>query len=289
MRSGIALILLAVLSVGSASAEPGSVYFRVITTGGDANRWTGAFEVSDISQTISAAEAVFLSTSFVGGLSGEPGITDISGGDIFYWQGDNETLGANSTIYSLDLVAAVNGGTTWEGLFDQSFNLLAGLTTDLSVLNPVFLRVSGQGGIIQFSNQPFPAVDYYGEWLTSYPGLSDTNRTADPDKDGFSNETEFAFDGNPTQATPDLIEVTGDESQLLFTFVAHNELFPGNYAILASTNLLEVSFATDRSVAVTNSPDQSGLLLTNTYTRRQFSVPTTDVGTKFFRVRAFVP
>lgn len=287
MKPLVAFWLSAVMLICHARAEPGSVYFRVITTGGDANRWTGAFEVSDLSQTISSTEVVSLSTSAVGDLSSEPGITDISGGDIFYWQGDNETLGANSTIYSLDLVAAVNGGTTWEGLFDQTFGLLAGLTTDLSVLNPVFLRVSGQGGIIQFSDQPFPAVDYYGEWLSSYPGLSDTNRTADPDKDGFSNETEFAFDGNPTQATPDLIQVAGDEGQVIFRFVAHNELFPGNYAILSSTNLVGVPFATDRSVTVTNSPDQTGVLLTNNYTRRQFAVP--PLSQKFFRVRAFMP
>lgn len=270
-----------------ARAEPGSVYFRVITAGGDANRWTGAFEISDLSQTVSSTEAVSLSTSFVGGLSSQPGFIFTSGSDIFVWQGDNDPPSANSTIYSLDFATAVAAGATWQGLFNQSFNLLAGLTTDLSVLNPVFLRVSGQGGIIQFSDQPFPAVDYYGEWLTSYPGLSDTNRTADPDKDGFSNETEFAFDGNPTQATPDLIQVAGDESQVIFRFVAHNELFPANYAILSSTNLVEVPFATDRSITVTNSPDQTGVLLTNTYTRRQFAVP--PLSKKFFRVRAFIP
>jgi len=142
---------------------------------------------------------------------------------------------------------------------------------------------------LRFRDRPFPGVDYNSEWLTSYRGLPDTNRTADPDKDGFSDETEFAFDGNPIQATADLIQVTGDESQLFFTFIAHNDLFPGNYAVLASTNLLEVPFATDRSVAVTNSPDQNGVLLSNTYTRRQFSVPMTDSGTTFFQVRAFVP
>jgi len=287
MKALVVLWLTLVVLAWSGRAETGFVYFRVITTGGEADRWTGAFGVSDLSQTISATEAVSLSTSFVGGLSNEPGITFASGGDIFYWDGDNESLGANSTIYSMDLVTVVRAGIAWEGLFNQSFDLLDGLSTDLSALNPVFLSVSGQGGIIQFSDQPFPAVDYYGEWLSSYPGLSDTNRTADPDKDGFSNETEFAFDGNPTQATPDLIQVAGDEGQVIFRFVAHNELFPGNYAILSSTNLVGVPFATDRSVTVTNSPDQTGVLLTNNYTRRQFAVP--PLSQKFFRVRAFIP
>jgi hypothetical protein len=288
VKLNIVLLLASVALFEVATAQPGSVYFRVITVGGDANRWTGAFEISDLSQTIAATDAVALSTSFVGGLSSEPGFTRTSGSDIFYWQGDNDPPSANSTIYSLDLVTAVKAGITWGGLFDQSFDLLSGVTTDLSVLNPVFIRVSGQDGIIHFSDEPFPVVDYYSEWLTNYPSLSDTSRLADPDKDGFNNETEFALDGDPTQATPDLIQVAGDESQVLFTFVAHNELFPGSYAILASTNLLEVPFATDRSVTVSDSPDQSGVLLTDTYTRRQFSGPA-DVGTKFFRVRAFFP
>ena len=270
-------------------AEPGSVYFKVTTTSGSADTWTGAFEVADLSQMILDTLAVSLTTAFVGGLSSEPGFWFSSGNDIFVWQGDNESLGANSTIYSLDLVTAVDGGVTWQGLFGQTFNLLGGLTTDLSVLNPVFLRVSGQGGTIQFSDTPFPVFDPYAEWLTNYPTLSETGKLADPDGDGFNNGTEFAFDGDPTVGTPALLHIVGAASNAVVSFVAHNSLFPDNYVVLSTTNLGTANFGTNAPVtgSIVNSADQSGLLLSNTYTRKQFTVPLS--AKEFFRVKALLP
>lgn len=230
-----------------------------------------------------------LSTLFVGGLSSEPGFTFTSGTDIFVWQGNTESLGANSTIYSLELVTAVKAGVTWGGLFGQSFNLVNRLTTDLSVLNPVFLRVSGQGGIIRFSSEPFSVFDPYAEWLENYPTLTETGKSADPDGDGFDNGTEFAFDGDPMVGTPSLSTITGTASNTVITFVAHNSLFPDNYVVLATTNLATATFATDAAVAdaIVDSADQSGVLLSNTYTRKQFTIPVSLK--EFFRVRAFLP
>ena len=270
-------------------AEPGTIYFKIATLAGQADTWTGALEVGDLSQTIELTDAVALSTSFVGGLSSEPGFTFTSGNDIFVWQGDNETLGANSTVYSTDLVAAVKGGATWESLYGLSFNLLAGVTTDLSVLNPVFLRVSGQAGTIQFSNEPFPVFDPYAEWLTNYPGLTETARLADPDKDGFVNVVEFAFDGEPDVATPEFLQVTAVSNNAVFTFVAYNDLFPDSYAVLSTTNLAATPFAANAGItaSISNAPDQAGILFSNSYTRKQFIVPMSL--DQFFRVRANVP
>lgn len=290
MRSFAALALVAVVAFSHTTrAELGSVYFKVTTTSGSADTWTGAFEVADLSQTILDTLEVSLTTAFVGGLTSEPGLWFTSGNDIFVWQGDNESLGANSTIYSLDLVTAVDGGVTWQGLFGQTFNLLGGLTTDLSVLNPVFLRVSGQGGTIQFSNEPFPVFDPYTQWLANYPSLAETNKFADPDGDGFNNGTEFAYDGNPTVGTPAFLRIARTASNAVVSFVAHNSLFPDSYVVLSSTNLVTASFATNVSAtgSIVDSPDQSGLLLSNIYTRKQFTVPLS--AKEFFRVKAFLP
>jgi hypothetical protein len=271
-------------------AESGSVYFKVITVAGDEDTWTGAFQVDDLSAAIDDPGAVALSTSFVGGLSSEPGFTFTSGSDIFVWQGDDESLGANSTIYSPDLVAALKAGITWRELYGQSYGLLSTPnTTDLSVLNPVFLRLSGQGGAIQFSNEPFPVFDPYTDWLTNYPGLTNTAKSADPDGDGFDNGTEFAFDGDPTVGTPALLTITTTASQAVITFVAHNSLFPDNYVVLSTTNLATAAFAPNAvaTAAVEDSADQNGVLLNSTYTRKQFAVPVSFK--EFFRVYALLP
>ena len=274
---------------GALHAQPGTAYFKITTVSGAADVWTGSFEVADLSEVIDNTLAVALTTSFVGGLSNEPGYTFTSGNDLFVWQGDNATLGANSTVSSVELVAAVKGGATWQDLFGRSYALLGGLTTDLSVLNPVFLRVSGQGGTIQFSDEPFPLLDPYTQWLENYPGLTNTARVADPDGDGFDNGTEFAFDGDPTVPTPNLLRIFSDGSQAICTFIARDDIFPASYVVLSTTNLTSAPFVTNVPVtgSISNSLDQSGVLLGGEYTRKEFTVPLSLV--EFFRIKADTP
>lgn len=290
MKTSILLWFISMMLAFTARAQLGSVYFKVTTLGatpsGPADTWTGAFEVEDLSATVRDTFAVSLSTSFVGGIASEPGFTFDSGSDIFVWQGD---VGGNSTIQSESLVAAITGSApvSWSGLIGQSFALLAGVTTDLQASSG--LRVSGQGGTIEFSDTPFPTFDPYAEWLANYPALTDTSKSADPDGDGFDNGTEFAFDGDPTVGTPALLTIVHGATNAIVSFVAHNTLFPNNYVVLSSTNLQTTVFATNGAAtgSVVSSADQSGLLLSNTYTRKQFTVPIW--AKEFYRVKALLP
>lgn len=140
-------------------------------------------------------------------------------------------------------------------------------------------------GVISVTNASAPAG--YNAWLTNYPTLTDTNRTADPDGDGFDNNTEFAFDGNPTVGTPALIKASPNGSTVTISFVANNELFAQSaYSVLSSTNLTN-GFVTNTSFTIIDSPDQTGVLLTNDYLRKEFQVPVTT--NEFFRIRCAVP
>jgi len=123
----------------------------------------------------------------------------------------------------------------------------------------------------------------YATWLTSYPSLTGnaTLGTADPDGDGFNNDMEFAFDGDPTVPTSSLLTATSAAGNMTVTFVARKS--GTTYQVQSTTNL--VSGFTNNPVLVTVSTDQPGVLLPDQYERRQFTAPIT--GSKiFFRVVA---
>lgn len=92
----------------------------------------------------------------------------------------NETYGGSFLItngvvsFTADTPVAnqwqlVDGGNTWT--FDEATGVLA-------------LAVSGSGG--------------YSDWLTGYPGMTQTGRNEDDENDGRANVLEFYVDGDPT-------------------------------------------------------------------------------------------
>ena len=133
-------------------------------------------------------------------------------------------------------------------------------------------------------------VSFYSAWLTNYPTLSNTNGTADPDGDGFNNDLEFAFDGNPTFGTASLLTVTSSGSNAVFNFVASTNPAAVLYTVQATTNLSTSPWADDIGVtaSVTNSANQTNppILLAPEYVRREFSLPATNKS--FYRVEATI-
>ncbi|MBE2180648.1 MAG: autotransporter-associated beta strand repeat-containing protein [Chthoniobacterales bacterium] len=150
--------------------------------------------------------------------------------------------------------------------------------------NNVTYEFSQASGVLEVT----AVANAYTSWLTNYPSLTGTNAvpSADPDSDGFNNGTEFAFDGNPTMGTPALMTAVKGGTNVLFRYVGRIDSAT-NYHVLSTANLATGPWVTNTNVTVTNSADQSGILLPAEYVRREFSVPGTNNG--FYRIEATVP
>jgi hypothetical protein len=98
------------------------------------------------------------------------------------------------------------------------------------------------------------------------------------------NDTEFAFDGNPTVPTASLLTASTSGGNMTVSFIARNTTPAGaSYQVQETTNLT-TGFVSS-NVTVSAPLDQSGILLPDQYQRRQFTVPTTG-SKKFYRVQA---
>ncbi len=128
----------------------------------------------------------------------------------------------------------------------------------------------------------------YASWLLNYPSLTGPNAlpTADPDGDSYSNQTEFAFDGNPTIGSPAFLSVVSVGPDCVFNYTARKNP-PGGvtYQLKATTNLATGPW-TNSAVIVTNSTNQSGLNVPADYERKEFTVRAS--GKTFYRVEATI-
>lgn len=123
----------------------------------------------------------------------------------------------------------------------------------------------------------------YSNWLTNYPSVAgtNTNAAADPDGDAFANIVEYAFDGDPSVDSPAMFSASNAIGGALFRYVALKGA-DTNYAVQATGDLIAGPW-TNTSIVPTNAVDQSGLLLPESYERKEFFVP--YAGTNgFYRV-----
>jgi hypothetical protein len=196
--------------------------------------------------------------------------------------------------FDLDLSSAgTNPGDSWtlvsvdNPAYGTNF-IVSGFSTSGDGLwtretNSVTYQFSQTTGVLSLAGGP-PA-NVYSNWLTNYPSLTGTNTSpsADPDGDSYDNAAEFAFDGNPTVGSPAFLRAVKSGTNVLISYVGRSDSVT-NYHVLSTTNLATGPWLTNTSVTVTNSADQSGLLLPAEYVRREFSVPGTN--RDFFRIQA---
>jgi hypothetical protein len=119
--------------------------------------------------------------------------------------------------------------------------------------------------------------DWVGAWALSG---SNTNTTADPDDDGFDNNDEYAFGGNPTNPTPYLINISGSNISYLGLT---NNVVPSPYTVQNTTNLATGPW-TNYPTTVTNATNQLNIPLPSYYQRKEFTVPVTAGTNNFYRV-----
>ncbi len=125
-----------------------------------------------------------------------------------------------------------------------------------------------------------PTILSYSNWLTNYPSLAGTNtdRAADPDGDGFDNNKEYAFGGNPTNPTPDLLTMSGSNISYIGLTNAGT-----NYTVQNTTNLSTGPW-TNYAGVISNSTNQLDIPLPAYYERRELTVPVTAGTNNFYRV-----
>jgi T5SS/PEP-CTERM-associated repeat protein/autotransporter-associated beta strand protein len=125
----------------------------------------------------------------------------------------------------------------------------------------------------------------YYDWTTHYgldplvtAGPNAGAPTADPDNDNFDNNSEYAFGGNPTNATPYLINISGANISYIGLTNANT-----NYTVQNTTNLASGPW-TNYAATVTNATNQLNIPLPSYYQRKEFTVPITAGTNNFYRV-----
>lgn len=125
----------------------------------------------------------------------------------------------------------------------------------------------------------------YDIWAAAY-GLDPAGNgapAADPDKDGFANDMEFAFGTNPTSPTAAMLDTSQAGGNMVVTFLARTANV--SYAVMQKANLAaNVPSWADTGIVPARSPNQTGVPVD--YERRTFSVAAS--GQNFYRVRATI-
>jgi len=212
-----------------------------------------------------------------------------------YGNGINDRLLVSGAVDLGGTVVVTVGDGAYTPASGDSFDLLDGTISgspvlDLPALDGGLTWVTNSfasTGVLSITNGGEPAGDYTN-WLTNYPSLTgpDALGSADPDGDGFSNNLEYAFDGNPTVGSPALLSVRRSGADAVFSFVARKDP-PGGvtYIVQSATNLTTGPWI-ESGITPTIATDQGGVLIPTDYERREFTVPAS--GKSFFRVRATI-
>ncbi|MFM6174174.1 MAG: autotransporter-associated beta strand repeat-containing protein, partial [Sphaerospermopsis kisseleviana] len=128
-------------------------------------------------------------------------------------------------------------------------------------------------------------------WASGY-NLSGTNagQTADPDLDGFINNLEYAFGGNPTVGTPALLTSSSSGSTIACSFIASTNSAAVSYVVESTTDLVAGPWSSNSlTQSITNSADTNNILLYPAYVRRGFSAAATNASGKiFYRIKSII-
>lgn len=93
-------------------------------------------------------------------------------------------------------------------------------------------------------NGTVTAANPYDSWASGY-GLAASETSgptagapaADPDNDGFNNQSEYAFGTNPTQGNAALLSVSTSDGNMIVTWLQRTDAAPGAYKVKTTTSL----------------------------------------------------
>jgi fibronectin-binding autotransporter adhesin len=209
-----------------------------------------------------------------------PGTASLNGQFVFNLASASTDTNSTWTIVSNSLTTTygtnflVTGfGTAGGGIWTNTTN----------GVNYVFAQSNGVLSV-QATSGVTPYNAWVAYWQTNSAGFTNTAGTDNPDGDPFDNNEEFAFDGNPTIGTGALLTAVKVGTNAVFNYVALTNTNAVTYQVQITGNL--TNGWTNASVTISNSLNQSNISQTNSYLRKEFTVPGT--GNEFYRVQATI-
>jgi autotransporter-associated beta strand protein len=209
------------------------------------------------------------------------GTTTINGQFVF------DLTGASTITNSTWTIVAASLNPTYGTSFNVAGFIGNGLGNWTKETNGVRYIFSQSSSVL--SVQPIGGVTPYNAWVSSWPGFIQTAGTDDPDGDGYNNNMEFAFDGDPTVGSPALISVASSAAGPVFSFLARRDTGAVSYVVESTSDLSTVPW-TDNNVvtaSIKESSNQANVPLAGSYVRLEFTV-TSAGGKSFYRVRATI-
>jgi|GEM_PF-523228 len=162
----------------------------------------------------------------------------------------------------------------------------AGVQTNLSLL-----LTSAGSQYTDFRISSDVAASPYGSWATGYgldpsvtTGPTAGAPTADPDNDGFNNQSEFGFGTNPTAGNAALLSTSVSGGTMIVSWLQRTAAAPGAYKVKTTTSLA-VPFAVNATLTAAVTDGSATPTPPTGYVRKQVSVAIT--GERNFLALAF--
>jgi autotransporter-associated beta strand protein len=250
-----------------------------------ANTYTGGTAVNAGTLQISATGSLLFVVGGSGTNSALAGTGNVSvdGRFVFNLAGASTNNGDSWTIVPPGL-----GITYGTNFIVSGFNGSGGLWTNTTNgVDYVFSQSTGNLTV----GSAVPPTNNYASWVTFWATESggtftNTAGTADPDGDGFVNNLEFAFDGNPTVGTPALMTARSLGTNAVFNWIERKNPPGGVTYVVQRSSALTNGWTAATGLTISNSTNTNGILQPADYERREFVVPA--AGKDFYRVQATV-
>jgi hypothetical protein len=205
----------------------------------------------------------------------------------------NGTVGT-SFAYQIQVTPSANDWETSYALFGETslpdgltLNTGSGLisgdptTAGETSIQLTASNVGGTGAAFTLDLSITQSGGAYDSWAAGYSLTGESAEPgADPDGDGFTNQQEYAFGTNPTQATAGLVATSNSGGDLIVSFLTRDNL---SYGVESTNNLASTPFALNEGITIENGPTDPAP--PTGYIRKQFTItPTGD--RNFYRVIA---